>query len=110
MWKKASQCKFCHLKPKYVIENSEKIDKLEKKLHNIETLKPKEEAANDRLAKEMDIKIETFEEKMNTFSEIVKEKDEIIKAWETKFQKIENSNQSKIWKLENINNELHIEK
>ena len=63
------------MKPKYVIENSEKIDKLEKKLHHLETLKPKDEAVNDRLAKEMDIKIEMFEEKMNPFSEIVKEKD-----------------------------------
>ena len=34
---------------------------------------------NDRLAKEMDVKIETFEEKMKMFSQIITEKDKIIK-------------------------------
>ena len=48
--------KFYHSKPKYVIENSDEIDKLEKKVNALESLKPKEKTVNDNLAKEMDIK------------------------------------------------------
>ena len=92
--------KFNHSKPKYVIENSDKIDKLEKKVKALESLKPKEKAVNDNLAKEMDIKIETFEEKMKTFLEIIKEKDDVIKAWETKFQQIEHQISQKLTKID----------
>ena len=72
-------------------------------------MKPKEKTVNDNLDKEMDIKIERFEEKMKTFLEIIKEKDEVIKAWETKFQQIEHQISQKFTKLENTITELQSE-
>ena len=72
-------------------------------------MKPKEKTVNDNLDKEMDIKIERFEEKMKTFWEIIKEKDKVIKAWETKMQQIKHQINQKFTKLENTITELQSE-
>ena len=56
---------------------------------NLESLTNAKETVSDSLANEMDKKIETFEEKMNTFLGVIKEKDNIICEWETKFNLVE---------------------
>ena len=73
-------CKFKHIKQLHIAENSEKIDKLEKKLETLHI--PKENKRNE----EDLVKIKSLEEVVNN----LKEKDSIIDALSEKCKALEN--------------------
>ena len=82
---------------------------IRKKVSNLESFTNTKKTVCDSLANKMDKKIETFEEKMNTFLGVIKEKDNIICEWETKFNLVEVQISEKFTYLDKVITELKSE-
>ena len=77
-------CKFEHKKQLHIAENSEKIDKLEKKFQTIQISNAQDPNSNEDLAK-----IKSLEEIVNNLEKNIKEKDGVIDALSERLRDLE---------------------
>ena len=92
-------CSYEHEKSLDICENSDKIVELEKKIENLQ--QNTNINYHSDLAKKVDIKIETFENKMKILIQLIEEKDSIIKNLEKKLNLVGDKFEKKIEHLEN---------
>ena len=76
-------CKYDHEKPIDILENSEKINKLEKKIENLQKISSQKDVG------EVDKKIETFEQKLQILIKVIEEKDSLINDLQKKQKNVE---------------------
>ena len=92
-------CRYDHEKPQDILENSDKILELEKKIENLhQNFKVTDLSGN---TKEVNIKIETLENKLKILVQLVEEKDATINKLEEKLRQVEESFEKRIIDLEN---------
>ena len=76
-----SYCSYDHDDPRDTLEYNKKIAELEKKAENLEKTEARKDSSE--FAKEVDRKVEVFENKFAILDKVIEEKDSVTNALET---------------------------